>query len=157
MEEFQTIACICGYHIFKDVWEAALSKELMCDREPQPTRLLCCSCEEWNFGSCHWIFTEKNSKSVFTVFAKRRYSSLYSNRKKTILRGFALGRAWTSLSSAFLGRTKRNSEVKEVLEELTAFFLTRHWRLVRINSSVYYIIVIINSIQLLCQDFKCFV
>ena len=32
-KEFQVIACICRCHMFKDIWEAALGKELMCERE----------------------------------------------------------------------------------------------------------------------------
>ena len=32
MEEFQAVAYICGYHVFKDVWKAPLGKESMCER-----------------------------------------------------------------------------------------------------------------------------
>ena len=33
MEEFQAVAYMRGFHVFKDIWEAALSEESMCERE----------------------------------------------------------------------------------------------------------------------------
>ena len=33
MEEFQRPCCIRGYHIYKDVWEAAVGEVLVCVRE----------------------------------------------------------------------------------------------------------------------------
>ena len=33
MKEFQAVACIRGFHVFKDTWEAALSEESMCEWE----------------------------------------------------------------------------------------------------------------------------
>ena len=38
MEEFQAVACIHRFHVFKDIWEAALSKESMCERESHNQR-----------------------------------------------------------------------------------------------------------------------
>ena len=34
MEEFERACCIRGYHVYKEVWEAALGEELACEREP---------------------------------------------------------------------------------------------------------------------------
>ena len=33
MEEFQAVACIRRFRIFKDIWEAALGEESTCERE----------------------------------------------------------------------------------------------------------------------------
>ena len=35
MEEFERACCIRGYHEYKEVWEAAVGEELVCEREPQ--------------------------------------------------------------------------------------------------------------------------
>ena len=34
MEEFERIFCIRGYHVYKEIWEAAAGEVLMCEREP---------------------------------------------------------------------------------------------------------------------------
>ena len=33
MEEFQKESCVRGYHVYKDVWNAVLGEELLCQRE----------------------------------------------------------------------------------------------------------------------------
>ena len=33
MEEFQKESCVRGYHVYKDIWNAALGEELQCQRE----------------------------------------------------------------------------------------------------------------------------
>ena len=33
MEEFQKESCVRDYHIYKDIWNAALGEELQCQRE----------------------------------------------------------------------------------------------------------------------------
>ena len=33
MEEFQKESCVNGYHVYKDIWNAALGEELQCQRE----------------------------------------------------------------------------------------------------------------------------
>ena len=38
MEELKRDACIRGYHIYKEVWEAADGEELPCEREPQNSK-----------------------------------------------------------------------------------------------------------------------
>ena len=35
MEEFGRDCCIRGYHIYKEIWRAAIGEELECDREPE--------------------------------------------------------------------------------------------------------------------------
>ncbi len=35
MEELERVCCIRGYHVYKEVWEAAVGKTLMCEREPR--------------------------------------------------------------------------------------------------------------------------
>ena len=39
MEEFVRVCCIRGYmyHVYRDVWEAAVGEELACEREPHNT------------------------------------------------------------------------------------------------------------------------
>jgi len=37
MEEFERACCIRGYHVYKDIWEAAVGKELASVREPNDT------------------------------------------------------------------------------------------------------------------------
>ena len=34
MEEFERSCCIRGYHIYQEVWTAAVGEELVCEREP---------------------------------------------------------------------------------------------------------------------------
>ena len=33
--ELETASCIRGYHQYKDIWQAAVSEELLCEREPR--------------------------------------------------------------------------------------------------------------------------
>ena len=35
MEEFVRVCCIRGYHVYRDVWEAAVGEGLACEREPR--------------------------------------------------------------------------------------------------------------------------
>ena len=37
MEEFEVPWCIRGYHIYKDIWHAAIGQHLSCRREPDNT------------------------------------------------------------------------------------------------------------------------
>ena len=34
MEEFRSVCCIQGYHVYKEILEAAVGEVLMCTREP---------------------------------------------------------------------------------------------------------------------------
>ena len=34
MEEFERACCTHGFHVFKEIWEAAVGEELACEREP---------------------------------------------------------------------------------------------------------------------------
>ena len=34
METYERACCVRGYHIYKDVWKAAVGEELACEREP---------------------------------------------------------------------------------------------------------------------------
>ena len=47
MEEFLRPCCIQGYHIYQEVWTAAVEEELICEREPH-------SCHD------HYAVAEKN-------------------------------------------------------------------------------------------------
>ena len=38
MEVSETSSCVPGYHIYKDVWDAVIGKELRCEREPDANR-----------------------------------------------------------------------------------------------------------------------
>ena len=33
MERFSIDSCVCGYHVYNDIWEASVSEELPCQRE----------------------------------------------------------------------------------------------------------------------------
>ena len=35
MEEFSRLSNVRGYHVYKDVWEAAIGEVLVCEREPR--------------------------------------------------------------------------------------------------------------------------
>ena len=37
MEEFERACCIRGYHVYKEIWDAADGEELMCMRETDNT------------------------------------------------------------------------------------------------------------------------
>ena len=34
MEEYERSSCIRGYHVYQEVWTAAVGEELVCEREP---------------------------------------------------------------------------------------------------------------------------
>ena len=34
MEAFERDCCIRGYHVYKEIWQAAIGEELECDKEP---------------------------------------------------------------------------------------------------------------------------
>ena len=38
MEGFERDSCICGYHVYKEIWQAAVGEELECDRERRNTK-----------------------------------------------------------------------------------------------------------------------
>ena len=40
MEEIEVLSCIRGYHIYKDVWTAAVGETLVSQREPDCPRTL---------------------------------------------------------------------------------------------------------------------
>ena len=33
LEEFRVDVCVCGYHIYKDIWYTVVGKVLVCERE----------------------------------------------------------------------------------------------------------------------------
>ena len=33
MEEFERVCCVRGYHVYKEIWEAATGEILICERE----------------------------------------------------------------------------------------------------------------------------
>ena len=35
MEEIKVLPCIRSYHVYKDVWTAAVGETLVCQREPE--------------------------------------------------------------------------------------------------------------------------
>ena len=35
MEEYEIACCVCGYHVYREIWEAAVGETLVCEREPQ--------------------------------------------------------------------------------------------------------------------------
>ena len=34
MEVCERNSCVCGYHIYKDIWDTVIGEELRCEREP---------------------------------------------------------------------------------------------------------------------------
>ena len=34
MEFCERNSCVCGYHIYKDIWDAVIGEELLCERQP---------------------------------------------------------------------------------------------------------------------------
>ena len=34
MEDYERECCIRGYHVYKEIWAAALGEQLVCEREP---------------------------------------------------------------------------------------------------------------------------
>ena len=38
LEEFRVDVCVCGYHIYKDIWPAVIGKVLACEGEPSNTQ-----------------------------------------------------------------------------------------------------------------------
>ena len=33
VSEFEYESCICGYHVYKDIWSSTVSEHLICERE----------------------------------------------------------------------------------------------------------------------------
>ena len=37
----ERVCCVCGYHVYMDVWDAAIGEELDCQREPSNANDCC--------------------------------------------------------------------------------------------------------------------
>ena len=75
MEEYEIACCICGYHIYREIWEAAVGVEtLVCEREPQ------------NGKDRYAVAVKKNETIVGHILLEERWEhSLYRDRKEKIL------------------------------------------------------------------------
>ena len=74
--ELETASCIRGYHQYKDIWQAAVGEELLCEREPRNSHDGCC---ETRRDHC-WSSTTESLKNMLcsilcTVTGGRKYSS----------------------------------------------------------------------------------
>ena len=85
-KRLEQLSCCCRWKNFKQLpvftvfTEAALGEELMCEREPHNQRdHYAVAVKNGTWGAVVGHFTKKNSNSVFTVFAKRRYNLPYSS------------------------------------------------------------------------------
>ena len=39
MDEYGRALCVRGYHVYREIWEAAVGKVLICEREPRDALL----------------------------------------------------------------------------------------------------------------------
>ena len=57
--EKEVACCVRGYHVYKDIWAAAIGEELVCIREPTNSRS---GTEARNY---HWTLTKEDLESVY--------------------------------------------------------------------------------------------
>ena len=99
MEAFERAAWIRGYHVYKEIWEAAVDEELACEREPHNANdcyAVAVKRRELPLVICHESYQDC---SLFS-FATGRYDILYSDWRKKILRGSASRRSKSTLHFA---------------------------------------------------------
>ena len=54
MKVSERSSCVRGYHIYKDVWDAVIGKEIQCEREPDTNKSDCCMQSPLRDGDNHW-------------------------------------------------------------------------------------------------------
>ena len=100
MEEFFERKCIQGYHVYKEVWEAAES--CWCAKE-SPKMFPIDTLWLWK-RNYHRTFASKGTTGVFAVFATGgSYCRMYSNRAQEIFSSPGIRPTWSSLLSTFQG------------------------------------------------------
>lgn len=78
-EELVLELCVRGYHVYKDIWEAAIDEELQCERKTRNTKDIHHSCEKrWHGG---WTSTGKNLSTSFDFSTKRKHCCVSSRRR----------------------------------------------------------------------------
>ena len=83
MEEFERLCCIQDYHVYQEIWTAAVGEELVCERARQFSLSLHCSREK--DGDHHRSFATKAIETVFAVLKTRWVYLLYGIGGKKIL------------------------------------------------------------------------
>ena len=68
--EKEVTCCVRGYHVYKDIWAAAIGEELVCGREPTNTADRPVHRSGTEARNCHWTLAKEDLESVFPVLAK---------------------------------------------------------------------------------------
>ena len=69
MEETERDCCIRGYHVYKDIWEAAVGESLTCERETNNPRDRYAVAVKKEIRNRDWALTTQGSKTVLPLFA----------------------------------------------------------------------------------------
>ena len=89
MEEFERTCCIRGYHVYKEIWEAAVGEEPVCAREPH------------NSHNCYAVAVKREGvligQIMFSAFETSRCDILCCYWKKKVLGRSASRRPQSSL------------------------------------------------------------
>ena len=85
MEDYERECCVRGYHVYKEIWAAALGEQLVCEREP------------YNPSDRYAVAVVKNRtvighlprtiSRIAALFEERRNHTLYSHWKEKTLCG----------------------------------------------------------------------
>ena len=80
IDELERVCCIRGYHIYKEIWEAATGEVLTCEREPlNPKDRYTVAVKKAGTVVGHLPI-----KNMFAVFKARGYDRLYSYWREKI-------------------------------------------------------------------------
>ena len=90
-ETVERACCVHGYHIYKEVWAAAVGEVLVCEREPKNAadRYAVSSKEEQLDYRTH---TQKSVTRLLSFPTEGRDHSVYSDWKMKVLQRFTSGR-----------------------------------------------------------------
>ena len=95
MEDYERECCVRGYHVYKEIWAAALGEQLVCEREPyNPSDRYAVAVVNSYRAPTKNYFTH-----CCTVSEERRNHTLYSHWKEKTLCGSTTRRPRDSMFS----------------------------------------------------------
>ena len=84
MEEYGRALCVRGYHVYCELWEAAVGEVLMCERELRNAKDRHAVAVKKDGTVIGHLYTEKGFAYLFALPAERRKHSLYCNWKTKV-------------------------------------------------------------------------
>ena len=123
MEEFERDCCICGYHVYKEIWPAAMGEELKCDREPENW------CDPYAVAvKRSWVvighLPRKLLRVMFAVLKSRRCDIMYGNWRVQGLRRSTPRWSGNYLLLVVQAQTERSTKAKEMTIQSKLTFST---------------------------------